>query len=123
MTTEQKKGYGILLIEDYECLGDTRKEFLEKQGHSVLLYYDGSNVLDDLRKIGIVYSIAVVDRQLGEISGDEVIRALKQEYPERPIICASASPFGVGYTDATISKPFTIPELDRLIRQLMSRKL
>ncbi len=122
MTTEPKKGYGILLVEDNECVAETKKDLLERHGHSVLLYYDGLNVLDDLGKMGICYSIAVVDRQLGEISGDEVIRALKKEYPERPIICASASPYGVGYTDASISKPFTISELDQLIRELMSRK-
>lgn len=121
MTDPQRTGYGLLLVEDQERLGETRKELLENHGHTVLLYHDGLKVLDDLRKEGIIYSVAIVDRQLDDIDGDDVIKALKKEYPHRPIICASCSPFGVGYVDATIQKPFTSLELDKLIRQLMTR--
>jgi len=123
MTDQQRTGYGLLLVEDQEELGETRKEFLENYGHTVLLYHEGLKVLDDLQKQGIIYSVAIVDRQLDDIDGDDVIKALKREYPERVIICASCSPQGVLYADAKIQKPFSAADLDRLIRQLMTREV
>ena len=71
----------------------------------------------------MIYSIAVVDRRLdGDLDGNDVMRVLKEKYPQRPIICASCFPQGVLYADAKIQKPFSIPTLDQLIRKLMSKK-
>jgi len=53
------------------------------------LYNSGLTLLNDLEKEDFLYSIAVVDRQLNDINGDDIIKALKKKYPQRPVICSS----------------------------------
>ncbi len=124
MTDQQRKGYGVLLVEDNYDIGEMTKERLEKSYHHMVLWYQkGSEVLDDL-KDDIVYSIAIVDRYLYEeyVNGIEIITALKRKYPERPILCSSAATYGISEADATIRKPYNLYDLDSLIQQLMQRK-
>ena len=75
------------------------------------------------------YDLVVLDLNLPEMSGLEVLSRLKQEKPALPVLILSAnhqletklSGFELGASDY-LTKPFHFEELDARIRVLLNRK-
>ena len=115
-------GNAILVVEDEVC-GDYYQKYLEGQGHVVMVYKDGQELLGDLEN-DLLYDIAVVDRSLPNVDGDVVIGKLKDKYPRQPVICTSA--YGgalsrVARADAHLDKPFSIEDLEVTIKRILKQ--
>lgn len=106
----------ILLLEDDHILCDSLREFLELEGYKVDVAHRGPEVFD-LTFIQ-TYDLYILDVNVPEINGFEVLSALKEAGDETPAIYITAltditsisKGFAIGAEDY-IKKPFDPEEL------------
>jgi len=116
----------VLLAEDHEILADTVATGLRRQGIAVDVSYDGRDAL--ARSAVTPYDVIVLDRDLPELGGDEVCRALVAESSESRVLMLTAADtvkdriegLGLG-ADDYLPKPFDFGELVARIRALARR--
>ncbi len=106
----------ILLLEDDQILSDSLKEFLELEGYRVDIAHRGPEVYD--LTFTKKYDLYILDVNVPEINGFEVLSALKDAGDETPAIYITAltdinsisKGFAIGAEDY-IKKPFDPEEL------------
>ena len=106
----------ILLLEDDKILCDSLKEFLELEGYSVDVAHRGSEVFD-LTFVN-KYDLYILDVNVPEISGFDVLSSLREADDNTPAIYITAltdissisKGFAMGAEDY-IKKPFDPEEL------------
>lgn len=106
----------ILLLEDDQILCDSLKEFLELEGYRVDVAHRGPEVYD--LTFTKKYDLYILDVNVPEINGFEVLSALKDAGDETPAIYITAltdinsisKGFAIGAEDY-IKKPFDPEEL------------
>ncbi|MFA7115335.1 MAG: response regulator [Candidatus Omnitrophota bacterium] len=122
------KGYSILCIDDEENILQSFNRTLGMEGFKVLLAGSGQEGLDILRKEKI--DLILCDQRMPEMSGFEVLRIAKEEYPEVLRIMLS------GYSDFEslvktinegeiyrfLSKPWDTEELIKVITSALEQK-
>jgi DNA-binding response OmpR family regulator len=117
----------VLVVEDVQRLADDIAEGLRDQGMAVDIAYDG---LDAAVKLNVYpYDVAVLDRDLPGLHGDELARMLmEREQPPMILMLTAADQPGdrvSGLTlgaDDYLAKPFHFPELVLRIRALARRR-
>jgi DNA-binding response OmpR family regulator len=116
----------VLVVEDERRLADAIARGLRREGMAVDLAGDGSDALIKSRVVR--YDVLVLDRDLPEVHGDEVCRAVRAERPETGIIMLTAAGeledlvdgLSLG-ADDYLAKPFRFAELVARIRALSRR--
>jgi DNA-binding response OmpR family regulator len=117
----------VLVVEDVQRLADDIAEGLRDQGMAVDVSYDG---LDAAVKLAVYpYDVAVLDRDLPGLHGDELTRLLteREQAPMILMLTAADQPgdrvsgLSLG-ADDYLAKPFHFPELVLRIRALARRK-
>ncbi|HEX5419062.1 MAG TPA: response regulator transcription factor [Gammaproteobacteria bacterium] len=116
----------LLLVEDDETLGRSLTAQLERAGYSVQRAEDGTEGLYLAREYPL--DVAVVDLGLPKLSGAEVIRALRAEGKDLPILVLTArdrwqdkvEALKLGADDYVV-KPFHVEELLARIDALLRR--
>ena len=106
----------ILLLEDDKILCESLKEFLELEGYSVDVAYRGSEVFD--LTFDELYDLYILDVNVPDVDGFDVLTALKQAGDITPAIYITALTdinsisrgFDIG-ADDYIKKPFDPEEL------------
>ncbi|MEI7896493.1 MAG: response regulator transcription factor [bacterium] len=117
----------ILLIEDEYELSRSIAEYLQKENYlcEAVLNYE-----DAIEKINLYhYDCIVVDINLPDGSGLDVIRALKENKSETGIVIISAknslddkiTGLEIG-ADDYLTKPFHLPELNARIKSIIRRR-
>ena len=76
----QERVLKIAVIDDEKSARDSIKRFLEKDGFRVETYADGLSFLRDIRANPC--NIALIDLQLPDINGLDVLEKLKELYPD-----------------------------------------
>lgn len=117
----------ILLVDDEKQLTDALSAILKKNNFSVDCAYNGEDGLD-LALSGI-YDVIVLDIMMPKIDGLTVLKTLRQNKCNTPILMLSAKSeitdkidgLNLG-ADDYITKPFNTEELIARIRALMRRK-
>lgn len=115
----------ILLVEDDEILSDTIKEFLVKK-YEVEQEYSGEDAYLIARSN--IYDLIVLDLMLPEMSGYEVLRRLRAEKINTPVLILTAKDglddklkgFDYG-ADDYLAKPFESKELLARIEAILRR--
>jgi heavy metal response regulator len=115
-----------LIVEDDRQLATFVAKGLRENALTVDLAYDGQEAIDMARTD--IYDVIVLDIMLPERSGFDVIRELRAEKVETPIICLTArdqledrvTGLNLG-ADDYLSKPFEFAELLARIRALARR--
>jgi two-component system, OmpR family, response regulator VanR len=116
----------VLVVEDTQTLANAIARGLRREGMAVDVVYDGWSALEAVAEP--VYDVIVLDRDLPEVSGDDVCRALRQESSPSRVLMLTASGttadlvegLGLG-ADDYLSKPFRFAELVARIRALARR--
>jgi DNA-binding response OmpR family regulator len=116
----------VLIAEDERRLADAIARGLRREGMAVDLAPDGSDALVKARVIR--YDVLVLDRDLPGIHGDDVCRAVRDEWPETGILMLTAAGtledvvqgLSLG-ADDYLPKPFRFAELVARIHALARR--
>jgi two-component system response regulator ArlR len=117
----------ILYVEDEKHLALAVAQVLKKNHYSVDLAHDGRTGLD--LALSEIYDIVILDIMLPELSGIDILRKMRQENVETPVILLTAK----GETedkvtgldsgaDDYLAKPFETEELLARLRALGRRK-
>ncbi len=117
----------ILLIEDEKELSISISEYLQKENHLCEAVFNFEHAIE---KINLYqYDCIIVDINLPDGSGLNLIRALKENKSETGIIIISArnslddkiSGLEIG-ADDYLTKPFHLPELNARIKSIIRRR-
>ncbi len=117
----------LLVVEDEEQLADALTEILKRDKYSVDTCYNGIDGLDNA--MTGVYDCVILDIMLPGMSGIEVLRSLRQEKINTPVLLLTArseiedkiNGLDTG-ADDYLTKPFVTGELLARIRALTRRK-
>lgn len=115
-----KKKLHILLIDDDNSLLAVVSAMLKKIGHNSDIcrsYIEFNKYLAELDK----YDLVLTDREMGTFSGNDVLKMIKNIYPEKRVILMTArDEYSEKYAlregfDGHIKKPFSIKDLALLL--------
>ncbi|MDR1641533.1 MAG: response regulator transcription factor [Clostridiales bacterium] len=117
----------ILYVEDEKFLAQAIAQALKRRNYAVDLEYDGLAGLD--MALLDIYDIVILDIMLPNLSGIEILREMRKEGVETPVILLTAKS-GVEDkvegldcgADDYLSKPFQVEELLARLRALGRRK-
>ena len=117
----------VLLIEDDPVLGESLKEFLEREGCEVRWIQDDREFYDPT--VAEAYDVVVLDLMLRFGSGEDILKNLREENVDTPVLILTAKStlkdkevcFNLG-ADDYITKPFEPRELVLRLKALMRRK-
>jgi DNA-binding response OmpR family regulator len=114
----------VLVAEDESRVAEALARGLRREGLAVDVALDGASALLKARLTD--YDVVVLDRDLPEVHGDEVCRALAGEHAKLLMLTASGSVedrvdgLGLGADDYMV-KPFAFTELVARVRALARR--
>jgi len=80
--------YRIMVIDDEKIVGDMAKLSLEQEGYSVETFLNGETALARLREQK--FDVVVTDLKMKGVDGMEVLRTVKQLYPDVKVIMITA---------------------------------
>ena len=112
----------ILLLEDNKKLNETITKRLKMKGYNILSFLDGAEAYE---KIADGFSCFILDINVPNIDGIEILRKIREYYQSLPVIIISASveldiikqAYDFGCNDF-LKKPFFIDELEIKIEKL-----
>ncbi len=116
----------VLVVEDDEILSRFLHRLLRAEGFGVEVAYDGASALEKLRP---AVDLLILDLNLPLVDGIEVLRRLRANFPELPVLVLTAR----NRTDSTVLalesgaddclvKPFSCAELLARMRALLRRR-
>ncbi|MEW5994286.1 MAG: response regulator [Candidatus Zixiibacteriota bacterium] len=117
-----KGAVSILIVDDEEMMRNLLDRILSREGYQVVTAGDGVAALEVLksRKIDIIVS----DMKMPRMNGFELLKAVKQDYPDIGVIIMTA--YGDTYTvkdalllgaDEYITKPFKSFEISLIVER------
>lgn len=125
-----KSSVTILVVDDESMMRNLLKKILSRDGYQVVLAESGDEALSILGKEKI--DLVISDLKMPGLDGFELLKVVKDEYPEIAIIIMTA--YGDTYTvkdalllgaDEYITKPFKSFEISLIVERaywrLMSR--
>lgn len=118
--------FKILVIDDEPVLRDSLEVALKTSGYEVLTARTGEEGLERFKKESP--DLVLLDHWLPGINGDEVLRKIKEEDPEIPVIIMTAqgsiemavSSMKMGAFDFLV-KPFDLDQVEALIKKGLER--
>lgn len=123
-----KSSVSILIVDDEEMMRNLLSKILSREGYRISSAEDGQTALETMgqEKIDIVIS----DMKMPRMNGFELLKVIKQEYPEVGVIIMTA--YGDTYTvkdalllgaDEYITKPFKSYEISLVVERAYWRIL
>jgi len=114
----------IIVVDDELLLRDVMYDYLSSQGYDVLLAADADKALELVE--AEVPHIALIDIKLPKLSGIELTRLIKQNYPDMfiiimtgyPSLDTAATAMKNGASEYII-KPFRLDELNKIIKKYL----
>jgi CheY-like chemotaxis protein len=82
----------VLIAEDEALIALSVSDLLEAEGHAVELAFDGPEALGRARAMGAALDVLVTDLNMPGLSGEDLIRALRAERPDLPVVVVTGSP-------------------------------
>jgi len=120
----------LLVIDDDPIVTQMCKAYLTAKGHQVTLAKDGGEGLKKFREAA--FDLVITDLMMPTVHGFKVIDEIKGSIhgANTPIILLTADrnePELQGYDrskvqDATLTKPFDMPVLERLIKETLGQE-
>ena len=117
----------ILIVDDEEQIRIMVGEFLENEGHQILLAVNGSEGLETARRESDGLNLIILDNKMPVMSGLEMLQTLRKEGNQVAVIIVT------GHSEmdeetlirhevrGLIEKPFSLETLKNLINENKSR--
>ena len=127
MTTGAAEERGrILVIDDDPAVSDALRLILESNGYDVVLVEKG---LEGIRKAGNgLFRIGIIDLFLGDMSGLQVIKTIREQQPEILFILITGKGTPQAFSEARrlgvvgiLAKPFRPADILQLITRALAR--
>lgn len=126
---EAMRGNGetILVVDDEPFILETAHDILDAHGYAVLTAANGREGLDLWRLHRDEIALVLTDVMMPEMDGIALIKALREESPDLPILAASgmmgekADQVMAAGADRFLSKPFTVDRMTATLRELLDR--
>lgn len=80
--------HSIMIIDDERIVGDMAKLSLSQEGYDVETFLDGETALKRLQEKS--FAVVVTDLKMKGVDGLEVLRTVKQLYPQTVVIMITA---------------------------------
>ncbi|MBW2166327.1 MAG: response regulator [Deltaproteobacteria bacterium] len=118
--------YKILIIDDNEEVLNVLYNFFRKKKYDVASASNGLDGLKLFEEDG--FDLVITDLVMPNISGVAIITIVKRKYPDMPVIAITGwgeHPEALAiesHADLVFKKPFELPELDKAITDLLSKK-
>jgi DNA-binding NtrC family response regulator len=120
--------YKIMVIDDEKIVGDMAKLSLEQEGYDVETFLSGEAALERLREQK--FDVVVTDLKMKGVDGMEILKTVKQLYPDVKVIMITA----FANLDTAIEalrgdvhdffpKPVKIKELKTSIKRALSNQV
>ena len=116
MNTRAYPKYTILVVDDDLDVNTTLALMLEFDGHEVQTAYTGEAALAMLGKRN--YDLLITEYWLPRMKGNELAALVKQQWPNQPIIMATANldelnmeVHPISGVDCLLNKPFSMPQV------------
>ncbi len=111
----------VLIIDDEDVVRDVVARMVEDLGYSAITATDGPAGLAIVEHLAI--DAVLVDLTMPQMTGAEVVTALRERRPELPIVlCSGVDRDGRAIrADAYLPKPFLIDTLDQTLARLVPR--
>jgi len=122
------KGISILVVDDEQLLRDLLAKILTREGYRADTAVDGVEALEKLSQNR--YHLIVSDIRMPRLNGFELLKEVKQKYPELGVIMMTA--YGDSFSvkdslllgaDEYITKPFKSFEINLIVERVCWRLL
>ena len=121
------KMYKICFAEDEKSLNDLIKSYMEKEGYTVISFYNGTDTLEYIGKEKV--DLWILDIMLGDsVSGYELIKKIREYDKSVPVIFTSARDQDLDKiiglelgSDDYVTKPYSPKELMLRIGNILKR--
>jgi PAS domain S-box-containing protein len=110
----------VLVIDDEDLVRDVVARMVEELGYSAVTASDGKSGLDLIERQAV--DAVLVDLTMPNMSGADVVAALRQRRPNLPLIVCSGydrDSRGPIQADAYLPKPFRMDSLQRTLAKLL----
>ena len=123
-----KNNISILAVDDETMLRDLLVKILAKEGYLVETAADGEEALEKLEKNS--YHLLISDIKMPHVNGFELLRIVREKYPDMGVIIMTA--YGDSYSvkdalllgaDEYITKPFKSFEINLIVERAYWRLL
>lgn len=101
----------ILFVDDEEILRFIADEYLTEKGYQVLLAEDGVKALEMIEQYHSNIDLVVLDLVMPQMGGEEVLKVIKQDYPNLPVVVAS------GYSKKSLHKKMVFQNYDGYVEK------
>ena len=113
----------ILLVDDEESANFLHREVLEEEGYEVHSALTGQEAMKKL--VTISPDLVILDINMPEMNGIEVLRRIKETRPKTKVIVSSSyheykQDIGVWISDDYVMKSANLDELKAAVRQHLS---
>jgi DNA-binding response OmpR family regulator len=119
----------IAVLDDNQIIGEMLQQYLELEGHTVVVYYSPSKFLVNMiepTSVSTPFDLMIVDLFLSEgISGEEVIHQVRNSFPDLPgILISAGSTWEIEAarralpTVRVLRKPFNMATLLAMIQEI-----
>ncbi|MBD3381496.1 MAG: response regulator [candidate division Zixibacteria bacterium] len=112
----------ILIVDDNPNMSSLLSEMLEIFDFSSQRAGNGQEALDILTKEK--FSMVITDLRMPEMSGSELLRNIKQNYPDLPVVVISGYSLAeeedtlmADMADGFINKPFKMVHIEKLLQR------
>jgi DNA-binding response OmpR family regulator len=113
----------LLIVDDDTNIQRLYKEELEEEGYDVTIAPTGKDALELFQKG--TYDIVTLDILMPDIDGISLLRKMKEQRPDIPIIMSTAydyrDDFAVWASEAYIVKSSDLGELKKTIKRLLDK--
>jgi CheY-like chemotaxis protein len=121
----------VLLAEDEALIALSIADLLEAEGFEVVLASNGLVALDKAAELGGAFDALLTDLNMPEMGGEDLIRVLRRQRPELPIIVVTGAPPHGGLEELTrnaggdgplllLTKPVDYEELVGTLRRALT---
>ncbi len=123
-----KSSVSVLIVDDEEMMRTLLEKILAREGYKILTAEDGVAALEVLNAHEV--DLVISDMKMPRMNGFELLKHIKQEYPQTGVIIMTA--YGDTYTvkdalllgaDEYITKPFKSYEISLVVERAYWRLL